>query len=142
MATRNSAREGRQAPAKGATQTPVLAGPTVAQIMVLLLDKAIHELTGLEKHRVSDADWDEIDIDVDNTVSLALEACQRLTGTIDPDHFVSRWFFIASSLNLAEKCFSRPGSVYARFLAGAVRFFILAPEILDFAQRDTEVTHG
>ena len=118
------------------------AQPSARQLMNLLTDKAIHELTGLEKQRVSDADWDEIDIDVDNTVSLALEACQRLTGTTDPDHFMSRWFFIASSLNLAEKCFSRPDSVYARFLAGAVRFFNLAPEILDFAQRDTEAANA
>lgn len=95
--------------------------PSRRQMIALVLSRVEDQLKDLMQLRENDDGWDDVDVDIDYTISLAHTQVQRMLAT-QFDHkqdgvdFGWPWLMVAASINMAVKLFSRRNCRYWRAL--------------------------
>lgn len=118
-----------------ATTNLAQAMPTLEQVTSMFLKVATEKLQALESIRKKDAEWQDVDVNVDMAIELVSERVLAMSEKMFPsaDAFASEWYKISSVVNLSTVSFSRPSSWYGRALQDAVEFFRQVPDILEYA---------
>nr|WP_312379570.1 hypothetical protein [Delftia acidovorans] len=101
-----------------------------------------HTLEHLMRVRYDDKDWDDKDVDVDFAVDLALSHIRLLRAELPLDRstFENKWFMAGAAVNLGAQSFSRPSSLYYRWLTAAQRQFEVLVDLVAFV--DEEACHA
>lgn len=119
-------------------QVAPIALPTWQQTMATALAFVQNSMEQLALIRCDDQNWDEVDVDVDFAVELALGHIKRMRA--DPptvrSRFDDEWFKAAAAINLSVGAFSRQDSFYFRRLASVKKQFDVLVEAVEFAQEE------
>lgn len=101
----------------------------------LSIARAEDELRRLVATRCDDAEWSDVDVNVDLAMELALSHVRRMKGVTFDGHseFQEQWFLAAAAVSLGRQTFSRPASFYGRMLAGVEAMFEQAVEFVEYA---------
>ena len=94
---------------------------TFAQACDLALRVILERIECLEVVRVSDDEWNDADTNVDNAISLVHDGVsnmyQKAGQYKNACELGKEWFDCAGVVSMCRQVFTRPNSVYARFLA-------------------------
>lgn len=112
--------------------------PSVDQTMLMAIAYVQHTLERLMRARHEDDEWDDKDEDVNSATELALAHIRLLRADLPLDSrtFEDRWFMAGAAVNLSVRTFSRPDSLYFRWLTDVQRQFEMLVDVVEF------VDHG
>ncbi|MBL8356161.1 MAG: hypothetical protein JNM01_15190 [Delftia acidovorans] len=116
--------------------------PSADQAMLTAIAHIQHTLEHLVQVRYDDKEWDDKDVDVDFAVDLALSHIRLLRAELPLDRstFENKWFMAGAAVNLGAQAFSRPSSLYYRWLTAAQRQFEVLVDLVAFV--DEEACHA
>ncbi|WP_126312903.1 hypothetical protein [Delftia acidovorans] len=105
------------------------------QMVRLSITRAENELRRLVAARCDDAEWNDVDVNVDLAMELALSHVRRMKGVTFDGYsaFQEQWFLASAAVSLGRQTFSRPASFYGRMLAGVEAMFEQAVEFVEYA---------
>ena len=115
--------------------------PTWQQMANASVMHAQESLQRLMEIRRDEKEWDDADLDVDETADLVLRNLEQVAIDMPKtqEDFVQYWYRLTAALRLAKLAFSRPNTFYGRSIASIVNIMESVPQLLEYTHIE-EVT--